>query len=85
MIASLRKKAEQVNQTRGEISTERLVNASGHTNLWVRGRTSRRASGIPVAESQSFHIYVNKLKVVKDEVDQCRQSYFSPRKRGPLG
>jgi hypothetical protein len=43
MIASLRKKAEQINNQKSEIASERLVGGIGLPQGWVRGRSTRRS------------------------------------------
>lgn len=43
MIASLRKKAEQINSQKSEIASERLVGAIGLPQGWVRGRSNRKS------------------------------------------
>ena len=65
MIASLRKKAEMKDQERVESSSVRIPKSSGREKMWMRGTTTRRPSG-EVAESQSFNVYVTKIKVARE-------------------
>ena len=64
MIASLRKKVEE----RNESSMHRIVSSSSNNaKVWMRDKFSRRSSAYQAPENQSFHVYVTKLKVERPE------------------
>lgn len=85
MIASLRKKVENVNLTKSDTGNDSIIHSIGLPKGWINSKTSRRASGYSAAENQSFQVYVTKLKVGQEEQEDCSVSYLSSRKKRVFG